>query len=212
MTAPTTPDRIRKACLQLAAYYPDLFEATGRDRGHGAREYARLGRRDEHPAPVRIEVWDLIRQINQIVLDLEQVCAAALGFTTVPKPDPKYQQTRAVPAALGFIGRVADQLDEAGYADEVLAVLAGDRQTEGLVGAARRLLGLTERTLRLDATCPEPNPQQQQEAQGALCGGVLLALPERGVILCRVCGRRWSELEWERLGQLVRADQHKAAA
>ncbi len=215
MTATTTgrrtvTERIQRACTQLARYYPDLFGATA--RGQGARERSRT-RRDP-PLPIRADVLDLIRQINQLVLELQQVCAAALGFGVREVPDVGYHNSPRIPEALAWLHRAAPQLEDAGWGDHVLAVLAGDGDVDGLVRAARRLLGLTEHTLVL--TCPCPQLIDDPDGDHP-CGGALLAIPARGLILCRSCGQRWDEQwgDWEALGRIVRAeaaDQEAKAA
>jgi hypothetical protein len=198
--------QIRRACSQLAAGYDDLFDPDATSGGQTHREHASRNRNDP-PAPTRVEVWDLIRQINQLVLDLHRTCALALGHQPAPPVDVGYRQSSLVPVALAFLYRSAGQLQQAGLADHVLAVLAGDGEVEGLVRATRRLLGLTARSVVLeDCACPlAVGPQ-------GTCGGVLVAIPSRGLVVCRRCSERWAEGEWEHLGRIVRDTEEARAA
>jgi len=195
--------RIERATAQLAGLYPDLFEAT--TRGQGGREHASMNRNDP-PGPSRVEVLDLIREVNSVVLDLRRACAAALGYnpaTAVGPADVRYRQSPHVLAALVWIGRVAWQLDDAGWADHVLQVLDGDETS--LLRACRRLLGLTERIVALGYACPASAPQNGGETPSQVCGGLLVAVPGRGLVVCRGCGQRWDATDWEALGRTVRA-------
>ncbi len=209
----TVPERIQRTCMSLARCYPALFDTAELEGSQGARERS-SNKRADPPLPIRVDVLDLIREINQIVLELQAVCAAALGLGARPVPDVGYRNSHLVPEALAWLHRAAGQLDDAGIGDHVLAVLAGDSDQDGLLRAARRLLGLSEHTLILTCPCPQLLDTDEGEVGGRPCGGALLAIPGRGLILCRSCGQRWDEQwgDWQTLGRIVRAEITQEAA
>jgi hypothetical protein len=200
----TPTDRIARATARLLELYPKLFAATGRDSGDGTHN-GKGFRRSDPPGPIRVEVLDAIAETNQVLLDLHALLVTTVGGTYTQPPTASYRHSARVVAALQWLAAAATQWEEEpDIALDVAEVL------EGLVRAARRLLGLASKAFDAGYPCPEI-----REEDGLLCGGQLIVVVGEEMATCRACGTRWQGLhEIERLGRLVRdlaGDEPQAA-
>jgi hypothetical protein len=191
-------DRVIRACGPLADLYAELFLAEQLAPTHHARPG---GPSAMGHAPGRLDVLDLVREVNGAVLGLRLELAVALGFPEHDPPAVGYQYDARVLDSLEWISSVAFTLEAEGLADQVLGVLADGQ--DALLPAVRRLLGLSTRAWPYPAMpCPAGE-----------CPGHLVALPDRWEVVCstRHPEHRWGPGDWDGLGRAARAKADELA-
>jgi hypothetical protein len=193
----STADRLMRACQRLTDLYPELFLAEALAPTQHARQG---GPSATGHAPARLDVLDLIREVNGAVLGLRLELAMAFGFAEHGPPAAGYRYDDRVVDSLEWIGSVAYTLEAQGLADQVLGVLADG--PDALLPAVRRLLGLSTRAWPYPLPCPAGD-----------CAGHLVALPDQWLVVCstRQPEHRWGPADWEGLGRSARAKANEQA-
>jgi hypothetical protein len=199
MTTDVDADRLVRKLDAVERLRHDLWAPDAATRGQAGREHNSRNRNDP-PLPIDVRVLDAQHAFNATFLAWHNVALNALGFQPKPPFDPRYKQSPRVAEAIRFLRQTAPSLVRAGLADD----LADD--LEGLLLEVRRALGQAEHGIPLvDMACPEWIDGQ------APCGGELVAFARRGVVLCRACGTRTYDHDWEALGRAARLVTDPAA-
>jgi hypothetical protein len=191
-------DRVIRACGRLADHYADLFLAEQLAPTQQARQG---GPSAMGHAPARLDVLDLIREVNSAVLGLRLELALAFGFPEHDLPAAGYQYDHRVVDSLDWIASVAFTLEAEGLADPVLGVLSDG--PDALLPAVRRLLGLATRAW----------PYPTMPCPAGDCPGHLVALPDQWLVVCstRQPEHRWGPADWDGLGRSARAKADEQA-
>ena len=194
----STADRVIRACQRLADHYADLFLAEQLAPTQQARQG---GPSATGHAPARLDVLDLVREVNEAVLGLRLELAVAFGFPEHDLPAAGYQYDGRVVDSLDWISSVAYTLEQQGLAAPVLGVLSDG--PDALLPGVRRLLGLATRAW----------PYPTMPCPAGDCGGHLVALPDRWEVVCssRHPEHRWGPGDWDGLGRTARAKADELA-
>jgi hypothetical protein len=100
--------------------YPELFLAEQLLDLPGSPRRAQRDR----PRPRRLDVLDLIRQVNEPVLGLRLEIAYQLGYAEHNLPSASYQYDHRIVDSLDWVASVAYTLEAEGFADQILRVLS----------------------------------------------------------------------------------------